>query len=88
MPEKKISTIYLVFIALALGAVSVIFSLVLKYGWYIPVGTGAVGLFMSTYSMSRIRFSAIPDKKVPMMMTMVATGLSVIGFMVGLTMAL
>jgi predicted nucleic acid-binding Zn ribbon protein len=85
-PKSSVPPLYLAAIALILGAISVIFALVLDNGWYIPVGAGGVGLFLSTYALSVIRFSPMENKTVPMVITMSATALSVVGFVLGITM--
>ena len=83
--EVTIPPMYLAAAALILGAIAVIFSLVLKYGWYIPVFTGAIGLFLSTFALNKVRFSSMSNKTAGIVMSMSATALSVIGFVLGVT---
>ncbi|MCL2786064.1 MAG: hypothetical protein FWD81_02430 [Methanomassiliicoccaceae archaeon] len=85
-PKSSVPPLYLAVTALLLGVVAVVFSLVIDQGWYIPVAAGGFGLFLSTYALSMIRFSMTDNKTVPMIITMTATGVSVIGFVIGMTM--
>jgi hypothetical protein len=77
---------YAVFMALALGIVSVVFYFATDT-WYAPVIAGAVGLVLGSYSFTVVKNSPnIDDKKMLTMLAAAAMAVSVVGFMLGITM--
>jgi len=86
VPERRTPPMILVIIAVALGAIAIVFGVLIDIGWYVPIGTGAVGLLLGTYTLSIVRLTPMDDKRVPMAMTITAILLSMIGFIMGFSM--
>ncbi|MCL2142665.1 MAG: zinc ribbon domain-containing protein [Methanomassiliicoccaceae archaeon] len=81
-----IPPLYAVIIALVLGVVSVICYFLTEEMWYVPVCVGAIGLVLGSYSMTVTRNTPnIDNKKELMILAGAAMGVSVIGFMLGIT---
>jgi predicted nucleic acid-binding Zn ribbon protein len=77
---------YAVIIALALGVAAVICFLLTEDMWYLPVCLGAIGLVLGSYSLTVIRRSAAVDNKTVLsMFAGAAMALSVVGFVMGMT---
>ena len=82
-----IQPLYGVLISLAAGLMSVIFSLVVIYGWYIPVVLGAVGLMLGSYSLTVTRRTAPDNQMMLTVLAMAGMALSVVGFVYGITLS-
>jgi uncharacterized membrane protein len=84
--STTISPMFAVAIALGLGIFSALLVLTKTAEWYIPVMVGAIGIVVGTYSL-RIARTVADDKKMMMLILAgVAVALSVIGFVMGISM--
>jgi len=76
---------YAALIAVALGAVSILFYFATNM-WYAPAIAGAVGLLLGSYSFTLIWNTRKDGEKVLLIIAAAAMALSVIGFMLGIRM--
>lgn len=79
-----VNSVYLAYVALALGAIAAVASLA-SY-WIIGVVLGAVGMFLGGYGLTAVRLSGVKGKVKTTLLAMVAAAiaLSVFGFIFGL----
>ncbi|MDR2866870.1 MAG: zinc ribbon domain-containing protein [Methanomassiliicoccaceae archaeon] len=73
-------------IAITLGVISTLFSLVIKGNWIIPVCVGALGIVLGTYSLRVSREVKDDTKGTLMFLSVAAVVLSAMGFMLGIMM--
>ena len=88
MPYVKKMTMpvhYTVICSLALGLIATVLGLISGQGQYIPVIAGAFGIVLGTYSLRVSREVKDDSKRTLMMLSAAAAGLSVVGFMIGIT---
>jgi hypothetical protein len=80
--STAIPPLYAVIIAFALGAVATVLAF-MEFEWYFAVIPGALGIVAGTYSLRTAR--TIENGKTLMVLAAAATALSVVGFMLGIT---